>query len=123
MTNIELNLKLINSLPEIGEKYIEEVSWQDGNKTGSHVVYADVLVPFIKEQAVMKNELMLIKVFDFIESLLKLNDEYANEVVALSVLESLIFDEDFDSSLLIRYAKEKTALLILEIAQNIEKQF
>ena len=119
MTSTELNLKLIESLPEIRNIYNEEISWQDGDETGSHVVYADVLVPFIKEQMAARNESMIIKIFDFIENLLESNDEYANEVVALSVLESLIFDEDVSNSSFMQFAKEKTFQLIQEIVQSI----
>ena len=48
MTSKELNLKLIESFPEIKDVYFEETSWQDGDETGSHVVYADIFVPFYK---------------------------------------------------------------------------
>ena len=50
MTSKELNLKLIESFPEIKEVYYEETSWQDADDTGSHIVYADIFVPFIKTQ-------------------------------------------------------------------------
>jgi hypothetical protein len=43
MTSKELNLFLLRLLPEIKDSYIEEVSWQDGHDTGSHVVFEDVL--------------------------------------------------------------------------------
>ena len=42
MTSKELNLKLIESFPEIKDVYCEETSWQDGDETGSHIVYADI---------------------------------------------------------------------------------
>lgn len=54
MTSKELNLKLIEALPEIKDVYNEEISWQEGDETGSHVVYADVFVPLIKEQIEIK---------------------------------------------------------------------
>ena len=117
MTSTQLNLKLIESFPQIKDLYIEETSWQDGDETGSHVVYADIFVPFIREQIVGKNEQMLIKIFNYIEGLLNLKDEYANEVVALSVIESLIFDEDVDNSYFMQFAKQNTLELIKEIIQ------
>ena len=120
MTSSELNLKLTTSFPEIQDVYLEETSWQDGDETGSHVVYADVFVPFIKEQMPAQNESMLVKIFNYIEMLLGLNDAYANEVIALSVLESLLFDEEVDNKLLIQVSKEKTLLAIQEILQNLE---
>lgn len=91
MTSRELNLKLSNYLPEIKEKYDEEVSWQDGDDTGSHVVFGDVVFPYIvkhkEDPDVVRN------CFAVIEKLLKNNDEYTTEVVLLSVLENLICEE------------------------------
>ena len=121
MTSKDLNLKLIKNFPEIRDVYLKETSWQDGDETGSHVIYADVFVPFVKAQIDSNNKQNLIKAFNFIEKLLKLNDEYTNEVVAFSVLESLLYDEDVDNSYLIEYAKTNTLNLIKEIMQNIGK--
>lgn len=119
MTGKELNLKLKMFIPEISETYYKETSWQDGDETGSHIVYADVFVPYIKEQLIKNNDKMIIKIFDYIEYLLKLNDEYANEVIALSVLESLIFDNETENALYMKYARPKTLDLIKEIVENI----
>lgn len=121
MTSKELNLKLLTSIPEISDIYYKETSWQDGNETGSHVVYADVFVPFVKAQINDNNEQTLIKVFNYVESLLGLNDEYANEVVALSFLETLIFDEDVDNTHFIQFVKPNTLELIEEIINNIKE--
>ena len=121
MTSKELNLKLIKAFPEIKGVYYEETSWQDGDETGSHVVYADVFVPFIKAQISAGKEPGLVDVFCYIEGLLELNDKYVNEVIALSVVESLIFDEDVDNVLLARFAKPNTLKLMKEIVQDFEK--
>jgi len=115
MTSKELNLKLIQNIPEVKEKYIEETSWQDGNDTGSHVVFADVLVPYIKEQLLKDNAEIVARIFDFIEDLLGLDDEYANEVIALSVIESLMFESEVEDKMVFKYAKPKTLKLVQEI--------
>ena len=112
MTSKELNLKLIESFPEIKDVYFKETSWQDGDETGSHVVYADIFDG--QEQTVAS-------AFHYIEKLLELNDEYANEVIALSVLESLLFDEDVDNAFFIKFAKPNTLELIQEIIQSIDE--
>ena len=119
MTSRELNLKLTEALPEIKNVYYDETSWQEGDETGSHVVYADVLVPYIKEQIATKNSLLLIKIFDFIELLITTNDEYANEVVELSVLESLLFDEETDKKFFLQFAKQNTLKMVENIIQNL----
>ena len=119
MTSRELNLKLTEALPEIKNVYNDETSWQEGDETGSHMVYADVLVPYIKEQIATKNRLLLIKIFDFIELLITTNDEYANEVVELSVLESLLFDEETDKNFFLQFAKQNTLKMVESIIQNL----
>ena len=121
MTSKELNLKLIESFPEIKDVYFEETSWQDGDETGSHVVYADIFVPFIKAQISDRQEQTVASVFHYIEKLLELNDEYASEVIALSVLESLLFDEDVDNAFFVKFAKPKTLELMQEIIQSLEE--
>lgn len=119
MTSKELNLKLITAIPEIEDAYYQETSWQDGDETGSHIVYADVFVPYIKEQILAQNESILARVFDYIENLLTMDDEYANEVVVLSVLESLLFDDDISANSFMRFAKEKSLHFINEIVQGL----
>ncbi len=119
MTSKELNLKLIKYFPEIKDVYIEETSWQDCDETGSHVVYADVFVPFLKAQIIDKKEQTLCNSFNYIEKLLELNDEYANEVIALSVLESLLFDEEVDNAYFMQFAKQNTLKVINEIIQSL----
>ncbi len=47
MTSKELNLKLLTLLPEIKDLYDNEVSWQEGDETGSHTVFSDVWFPYI----------------------------------------------------------------------------
>lgn len=121
MISSELNLKLTDFFPEINSMYQEETVWQDGDETGSHVVYADVFVPFVKEHIIGNNEQMLSKVLDYIEDLLSLNDEYANEVIAFSVLETLLFDDEIDNTLFIQLAKTNTLKLIEEIIHNINE--
>lgn len=121
MTSKELNLRLIESFPEIKDVYCEETSWQDGNETGSHVVYADVFVPFLKVQISIGNEQVVASAFLYIERLLELNDEYTSEVITLSVLESLLFDEDVDNTFFIQFAQPKTLAIIQEIIQSLEE--
>lgn len=91
MISAELNGMLIDRLPDLREKYLSEVEWQDGDDTGSHIVYGDVLRPYLRECIVQGNEPEYRKILDFLEDLLRLNDGYAEEVVCLSVLESLAY--------------------------------
>ena len=47
VTNTELNKLFISKFPNLKEKCNDEVSWQEGDNTGSHVVFGDVLVPYL----------------------------------------------------------------------------
>lgn len=113
MTSRELNLRLITLLPEIKSLYSEAVSWQEGDETGSHVVFEDVLVPHIINCQKEHNEVDLFRCFDALEKILLLNDEYAEEVVELSVLESLLFEKNLKNDLT-KYMGEKTKALFDE---------
>ena len=92
MTSKELNLKLLTLLPEIKDLYDNEVSWQEGDETGSHTVFSDVWFPYILKN--LDNAAITQKNFETIEKLLELHDDYADEVIALSVLENLFYEQD-----------------------------
>lgn len=63
----------------------------------------------------MTYKALLTRIFDYIESLLILSDTHADEVVSLSVIESLVFSEDIDINDFLVYAKENTIELIKEV--------
>ena len=91
MLSSELNKMLVSKFPNLQEKYLEEVSWQEGDDTGSHVVYGDVLTPYLKECITNENRQEFQAIFDFLEHLLRLDDEYADNIVFCSVLESIAY--------------------------------
>lgn len=109
MKEKELNLKLIEKFPELKLKYEDEVNWQEGDDTGSHVIYGDVFVPFIKEMLNKKNNEKLNEIFDFIEALLNMNDDYIEDVLSVSVIESIIYN---DINLIKKHAQKKTLKVI-----------
>ena len=89
MTPEILNNFLIKTFPELKEIYESEIEWQDGDKTGAHIVYGDVFMPYLRE-VIDKYEISKIQeIFIFIEKILAFNDEYAEEVVCFSILEML----------------------------------
>ena len=93
MSSKELNLKLIEFLPEIKEMYEAEVSWQEGDETGSHIVFSDVFVPYVLDN--LSNDVITKKNFKVIETILELHDDYADEVITLSVLENLFYEQSY----------------------------
>lgn len=91
MNSKELNKILIKKFPELERNYRNEVSWQEGDETGSHVVYGDVLNPYIIECISKENTNKLKEIFKFIEYLLDSGDDYASNVISVSVLESVLY--------------------------------
>ena len=89
MKSKELNLLLVENFPSLYEKYIEEVSWQEGNDTGSHIVYGDVFTPYLIQCIEDNKQDDIISMFNYIEMLLELGDSYTDEVVAFSIIESI----------------------------------
>lgn len=94
MKSKQMNQRLVNNFPELEAKYFEEVNWQEGDETGSHVVYGDVFAPYIEQMVIQQNNMELLKIFDFIENILAENDEYFEEVIMFSVLERLMSDKE-----------------------------
>jgi len=99
MTPKILNKKLILSFPELEKTYCEQTKWQEGDDTGSHVVYGDILVPVMLTLIKKGCYPLLKKYFDFLENLLIEGDEYATDVVATTVIESIYFDEADESKI------------------------
>jgi len=99
MDSIELNRLLVESLPELRQQHLDEVSWQDGDSTGSHVVYGDVFTPTLLECLSTPHGPELARMLSFVESVLEKEDEYAENVIAVSVLESVAFRFNQDPSL------------------------
>ena len=100
MTCKELNLLLLKNLPQLETNFNNFVSWQDGIDTGCHTTFENIFVPFIIETIEEENESVLKDIFFFINQLVISKDEYAEEVVQLSVLEPLKdeYDEVYDFS-------------------------
>ena len=75
MTAKQLNLLLIEKFPELKLKYQDEVDWQDGDETGSHIVYGDVFAPYVEECIDKKMDNKLKRIFTFIEEIDTVLDE------------------------------------------------
>ena len=93
MTSKELNLKLVKAFPELETVYHEQTEWQEGDETGSHVVYEDVFVPALLDLIKSKDYCKAKTYFDFVEVLLEEGDDYAIDVMTVSVIESVAFDD------------------------------
>jgi len=114
MKSRELNKKLLELIPEIKPLYEEETSWQEGDDTGSHVVFSDVLFPYLIDNLKKKNETTIHICFKAIEEILKLKDEYADEVIVISILENLSYEE-FEFDKMVSYMQKNTKKLYEEV--------
>ncbi len=102
MNSKEMNRLLIDEFPELLGAYQDEVRWQEGDDTGSHIVYGDVLTPYFIECFSNNNEIKVVKILNFIEKILELDFTYSNEVIAFSVLERIKYGYE-NSDLLIKH--------------------
>lgn len=118
MTSKELNLALIKAFPEIQHKYSVETTWQDGDETGSHIVFEDVFVPYIRKQISIQNDRKLEQIFEHIESLLNLNDAYIEEVIVFSVIEPLVYDDSIEDAVFLPYVKPRTLAEVEALTLN-----
>ncbi|MBC1794806.1 DUF7674 family protein [Listeria booriae] len=114
MTSKELNKQLIYEFPKLKDAYTDEVSWQEGDDTGSHTVYGDVFTPHIRKTIENKDDEEIAKIFSYIENTLNMEDEYADEVISFSVLESiaeLLKGEQWTD----KFIKDRTKKILIEI--------
>ena len=96
MEKSKLNEMLLEHFPELKVEFDNQTSWQEGMDTGCTVTYADVFAPFAAEVLLSKNAEKTQRIFQFIECLASLHDEYADQVVMLSIFDPLLFlCEDF----------------------------
>lgn len=93
MTEHELNAILMDAFPELKEEltlYMEEDG--DGMDTGCFLTHEDVLHPFIDQAFKDKDQQILKRVGAYIEHLLDLGDEYAENVAIVGLVEWLALE-------------------------------
>lgn len=88
----QLNKLLLEAFPELGDKFEDYTSWQDGMETGCFLTYEDLLLPVAREALNAKDEEKLARIGSFIEELMILGDDYAVNVATVGLLEGLKAD-------------------------------
>lgn len=118
LTYENLSSKLVEIVPEIREKYEEKLKWWDDETPGPHIIYGDVLTPYLISLIESKgdHDEILKRIFDFLEVLAKHEDEHVQEVVAVTVCERLI-----DNKRWIQKAREYMGTETLKISYEMEK--
>ena len=95
MKPVDINKQLLNTIPEIKELFDSVANWQDGIETGSTIIVEDVFMVYLKtciknsdKNGISKCSLFLEWLSDFID------DDYAGEVLVISVFEYIHFASD-----------------------------
>lgn len=87
--------KLVEKFPELRPRYEEECKWWEDEVPGQHIIYGDILNPYIvsllesDEQGSSEHEATLKRIFAFLEELVNHEDEDIQGVVVTTVLEYL----------------------------------
>jgi len=113
----KLNQILINNFPNLQNKYNDEVSWQEGDSTGSHIVYGDVFTPYLVECITDKKIQEIKKAFNFDTEILSMQNKYSDEVVAFSVVESIAYLLEADDYLR-SFLGSRTKVIFKEITES-----
>ncbi len=90
----ELNEFMLHAFPELKDEFDTYTSWQDGEDTGCFLTYEDLLLPFARKALQARDMATLERVANFIEDLLALDDEYAENLATVALLEGLKADGD-----------------------------
>ena len=86
----DLNAWLVEEIPELDEPYGKEREWWGEEKPGPHVVYGNLLTPYIVRLLESGDSRESIKrAFGLLETLLAHEDVRVQEVAAVTVLEAL----------------------------------
>jgi hypothetical protein len=108
---------LIQSIPELEQAYIKEMEWWDGEQSGAHNIFGDVLNPFLIEKLNLLDDRHLIeRIFDFLELMALSQDEKVKEVLACTVLERLGDDKS-----MLRQAESFMKENTKKISYDVEK--
>src|SRR5678815_2885112 len=80
---------LVEHVPELKEQYQEELKWWGDQRPGPHVVYGDILNPYLDRLLQSGDEAKLRQVFEFVEMLAGNPDSRVQELVAVTICEHL----------------------------------
>ncbi len=85
----DISNALVEYLPELREVYEAELKWWGDEQPGPHVIYGDILNPYIDRLLQSEEAVALRRVFDFLEMLARSEDLRVQELVAVTVCEYL----------------------------------
>jgi len=106
---------LLSKFPEISKIYDEE---RDYIGDLPHLVFEILFVPYFKKIMESGNQEGKIKATELLEEMIKCEDEKVQEVVVVSVLESLLPERDF-----LEKTRNQLGLRTQESLRTLEKYF
>jgi len=82
--------QLIYSVPELAEPYDVEMAWWKEERPGPHVIYGNLLNPYLDRLLQTGDHASLRHVFEFLERLAQSKDTRVQDLVAVTVCEHLV---------------------------------
>jgi hypothetical protein len=112
-----LVIKLIKTFPELEDLYKKEMDWSGTIDPLPHIIFGDVLNPFIKKQIIkMENLELLNRIFHFLEQMANSEDEDVQGVLTATVLEWL-----GDDKVILEKARKLMGKETLRLSHEVEK--
>ncbi|CBN54228.1 MULTISPECIES: DUF7674 family protein [Kamptonema] len=107
--------KLVEVVPELRQSYELELKWWGNEQPGPHIIFGDLLNPYLISLLESHNQPILKQIFTFLEQLANHEDIKVQEVVAVTVCERLGDNPEWLSK--VRQYMGKTTL---QFSQEIE---
>lgn len=85
----ELNTMLLETFPELKEKFEDETSWDDGIETGSYVVYEDIFMPFVVQAFVGDDQESINRIMLFVERLASIDDTDIKNLIGITIIDNV----------------------------------
>lgn len=91
----DLGAKLIEEIPELEDAYRKLLDWWGEETPGPHIIYGDVLTPYIIRALESDDPAAIRKAFELLETLIADEDVHVQEVAVVTVLEQLQDNEEW----------------------------
>jgi hypothetical protein len=109
--------QLVLHIPELRDAYRRELEWWGSEAPGAHVVYDEVLIPYISALLTSGEDQTLKRVFEFIERLATAADTRLRDLVAVTICEPLLADRaGLDQAR--RYMGKETRRILKKVQQG-----
>lgn len=88
-----VNELLVAHLPALRTRYDELLKWWGDEKPGPHVVYGDLLNPFLEHAARTDDGATLTRIFELVEILAECKDARVRDVVNATICDYIVANE------------------------------